>query len=140
MKTSCFVNEIVAALPTIRGDEEEDSEEDADETVEVVPAPANARLEAVNILMSAVRNWARAIAEGRRAIGGQSGRVIEFVKNRLPPESELANVDNSRQSSSTCLSALTILAFTGFRVACLFCSSNGALYGPATRITAPPWR
>jgi hypothetical protein len=90
-----MLNEIVAALPTIRGDEEEDIEEDTDETVEVVPAPANTRLEALNILMSAVRNWARAIAEGRRSIGGQSGRVIEFVKSRLPPESEFANVGAS---------------------------------------------
>jgi hypothetical protein len=90
-----MLNEIVAVLPTIRGDEEEDTEEDTDESVEVVPAPSNARLEALNILMSAVRNWARAIVEGRRSMGGQSGRVIEFVKSRLPPESEFANVGAS---------------------------------------------
>jgi UvrD-like helicase C-terminal domain len=90
-----MLNEIVAVLPTIRGDEEEDTEEDTDESVEVVPGPSNARLEALNILMSAVRNWARAIAEGRRSIGGQSGRVIEFVKSRLPSESEFANVGAS---------------------------------------------
>jgi hypothetical protein len=90
-----MLDEIVAALPTIRGDEEEETDEDTDETVEVVPVPANARLEALSILMSALRNWARAIAEGRRAIGGQSGRVIEFVKSRLPPESEFANVGTS---------------------------------------------
>lgn len=90
-----MLNDIVAVLPTIRGDEEEDTEEDTDEPIEVVPAPANVRLEALNILMSAVRNWARAIAEGRQSIGGQSGRIIEFVKSRLPPESEFANVGAS---------------------------------------------
>jgi hypothetical protein len=90
-----MLDEIVAALPTIRGDEEEETDEEPDDTVETAPTPANARLEALNILMSALRNWARAMAEGRRAIGGQSGRVIEFVKSRLPADGEFANVGAS---------------------------------------------
>lgn len=90
-----LLDEIVAALPTIRAEEEEEAEEDADETVEFAPAPANARVEALNILMSALRNWARAVAEGRRAIGGQSGRVIELIKSRLPAEGQFANVGAS---------------------------------------------
>ncbi len=90
-----LLDEIVEALPTIRAGEEEEAEEDTDETVETAPTPANAHLEALNILMSALRNWARAIAEGRHAISGQSGRVIEFIKRRLPPESQFANVGAS---------------------------------------------
>jgi UvrD-like helicase C-terminal domain len=42
--------------------------------------------------MAALRNWARAIAEGRRAIGGQSGRTIELIKSRLPPDSQFEGI------------------------------------------------
>ena len=90
-----LLDEIVGALPTIRAEEEEEAEEEADETAETALASADARLEALNILVSALRNWARAIAEGRRAIGGQSGRVIELIGSRLPPESQFANVGAS---------------------------------------------
>jgi hypothetical protein len=90
-----LLDEIVVALPTIKAEEEEEAEEDAEESAETVAAPVNARLEALNILMSALRNWARAIAEERRAIGGQSGRVIEFMGSRLPRESELLTVGSS---------------------------------------------
>jgi hypothetical protein len=90
-----LLDEIVVVLPTIRAEEEEEAEEDIDETAETAPATADARLEALNILMSALRTWGRAIAEGRGAIGGQSGRVIEFLGSRLPPESHLASVGAS---------------------------------------------
>ena len=90
-----LLDEIVAALPTIRAEEESEAEEDPDETPEIASAPTNARLEPLNILMSALRNWARATAEGRHAISGQSGRVIEFIKDRLPPESQFADVGAS---------------------------------------------
>lgn len=90
-----MLDEIVGALPTIKGEEEDETEDEIDEAVEPAPIAANARMEALNILMSALRNWARAIAEGRRRIGGQSGRVVEFLKERLPAETELANVGAS---------------------------------------------
>jgi superfamily I DNA/RNA helicase len=46
-------------------------------------------------LLNALRGWARAVAEGRRSIGGQSGRVIELVGNRVHPESEFVDVGTS---------------------------------------------
>ncbi len=90
-----LLDEIVEALPTIRAEEEEEAEEDIDETAEPSLVPTNARVEALNILMSALRTWARAIAGGRPAIGGQSGRLIELVKSKLAPESQFANVGAS---------------------------------------------
>jgi hypothetical protein len=90
-----LLDEIVAALPAIKAQEAEETEEDAEETVELAPASANARLEASNLLLNALRAWARAVAESRRSIGGQSGRVIEIVGNRLPPESEFIDVGAS---------------------------------------------
>jgi hypothetical protein len=87
-----LLDEIVSALSTIRAQEEEEIEEDLDETVEIAPASKNARLEASGLLMSALRTWARAVAEDRRKIGGQSGRVIELIGERLPPESQLVNI------------------------------------------------
>jgi len=90
-----LLDEIVAALPTIRAEEEDDADEDTDEAPDIASAPADPRLEALNILMSALRTWARAIAEGRHAIGGQSGRVIKFLGARLPPDGQLANVGAS---------------------------------------------
>lgn len=87
-----LLDEIAAALPAIKAQEVEETEEDVDEAAELAPAPANARLEASSLLLNALRGWARAVAEGRRSIGGQSGRVIELVGKRLPPESEFVDV------------------------------------------------
>lgn len=95
-----LLDEIVVALPTIRAEEEEDVEEEIDEIAETAPVSADARLEALNILVSALRNWARAIAEGRRAIGGQSGRVIELIGSRLPPEGQFTSVGASIATGS----------------------------------------
>lgn len=95
-----LLDEIVVALPTIRAEEEEDVEEEIDEIAETTPVSADARLEALNILVSALRNWARAIAEGRRAIGGQSGRVIELIGSRLPPEGQFTSVGASIATGS----------------------------------------
>jgi hypothetical protein len=92
-----LLDELVVALPAIKVEEEDEAEEDTEEIAEAAPAAAtaDARLEGLNILMSALRNWARAIAEGRRSIGGQSGRVIEFIGDRLPPEGQFADVGSS---------------------------------------------
>jgi UvrD-like helicase C-terminal domain len=87
-----LLDEIILALPAIRAEEDEETEEDADETAQTVVAPVNARAEALNILMSALRNWARAAAEGRRTLGGQSGRAIGLIGTRLPSNSQLAGI------------------------------------------------
>jgi UvrD-like helicase C-terminal domain len=87
-----LLDEVAAALPAIRGEEEEEPEEDADEAVETVVASGNVRLEAANILLGALRNWARAIAEGRHGLSGQSGRAIDFIKAKLPPDSRFAGI------------------------------------------------
>jgi UvrD-like helicase C-terminal domain len=87
-----LLDEVVAALPIIRAQEGEEVEDDTDETAETTPAPTNARFEASNLIMNAMRTWARAVAEGRRTIGGQAGRVIELIGDRLPPESQLVDL------------------------------------------------
>lgn len=87
-----LLEEVALALPSIRGEEEEEPEEDADEAAETVVASGNARHEAANILLGALRNWARAVAEGRRSLSGQSGRAIEFVKAKLPPDDRFAGI------------------------------------------------
>jgi hypothetical protein len=90
-----LLDEIVAALPAIKALEIEEPEEEGDETAELAPARSNARLEASNLLLNALRGWARVVADGRRSIGGQSGRVIELVGNRMPTESEFVDVGTS---------------------------------------------
>jgi hypothetical protein len=91
-----LLDELVVALPTMmRTEEDEDAEEDAEDGAEGTGVPANARVEAVNTLMSALRNWARGVAENRRAIGGRSGRIIEFMGSRLPSETEMADIGSS---------------------------------------------
>lgn len=87
-----LLDEIVSALPTIRDQEAEEPEEDIDEGSEIAPASKNERIEALGLLKPALRAWARAVAEGRKKIGGQSGRVIELIGDRLPPEGQLEKV------------------------------------------------
>jgi hypothetical protein len=80
-----LLEEIMLALPLLRAEEVDDEEDEADETLEPVAlSPANARVQALNILMTALRGWARAVADGRRSIGGQSGRILELIGDRLP--------------------------------------------------------
>jgi hypothetical protein len=79
-----LLNEVAAALPQIKAEEDEQADEDPDD--EPSAAPTNPTVEAVNVLMAALRNWARALAEGRQTIGGQSGRTIQLIKSRLPPD------------------------------------------------------
>ena len=80
-----LLNEIAAALPSIRSQDQEEEEDDNDET-------SQALSEAAKILWSALRNWARAVAEGRRTLGGQSGSVIELIGTRLPPVGDFAGI------------------------------------------------
>ena len=80
------------ALPAIKADEDDEADEDAEETDAVVTAPADARMQAVDVLMAAMRNWSRALEEGRLTPGGQSRRVIEVIGTRMPPESEFMKI------------------------------------------------
>lgn len=97
-----LLGEIGALLPAIRAEEEDDEEtEGAGDESELTITPANERAEALNTLLRALRNWARAIAEGRSNVGGRSGRLIELIKDKLPPESRLAAVGESIATASS---------------------------------------
>jgi hypothetical protein len=84
------LSEIIAALPAIKAEEDEQTDEDADE--ESRGALLNPSVEAANVLIAALRNWARALPEGRQTMGGQSGRTIQLIKNRLPPDSQFVGI------------------------------------------------
>lgn len=90
-----LLDEIVMALPTIKQEDDEDMEDDAEDTAENPPASPNARLEALDILLSALRTLARARAERRRGISGQAGRVIDLIGSRVPPDIQLESVGAS---------------------------------------------
>jgi hypothetical protein len=86
-----LLEEIMLALPALRVEELDDEEDEADEAVEpVAVTPANAKVHALNVLMTSLRGWARAVADGRRSISGQSGRVLELIGDRLPADAPFA--------------------------------------------------
>jgi hypothetical protein len=88
-----LLEEIMLALPSLRAEEADDEDEEPDEAVEpIAVSPANAKMQALNVLMTALRSWARATAEGRRSIGGQSGRVLQLIGNRLPSDAPFAAI------------------------------------------------
>lgn len=77
----------LASLPSPRSSEQDDDDEDDDdETSQVLASTGTSEARALNVLWSALRNWARSIAEGRRSLGGQSARVIELIGKRLPSD------------------------------------------------------
>ena len=81
------------ALPSLRAEEVDNEEDDTEEPPEPVGvSPANAKVQALNVLMTGLRSWARAVAEGRRSIGGQSGRVLELIGDRLPGDAPFAAI------------------------------------------------
>lgn len=87
-----LLEEIISALPTIKSQDGDEPEEDMDEPEEIASPAKNERLEAASLLMTAIRTWARAVAEGRKKIAGQSGRVLDLIGDRLPPEDDLVKV------------------------------------------------
>ena len=88
-----LLEEIMLALPSLRAEELDEEEDEADEAVEPVAiTPANAKVQALNALMTSLRSWARAIAEGRRSVGGQSGRILKLIGDRLPADAPFAMI------------------------------------------------
>jgi hypothetical protein len=85
-----LLDEVVTALAAIRASEDEDDEED-DETSDTAPA-ANTRVEALNALMAALRNWARAVAEGRKNVGGQTRRLLDLIGERMLPDDQFTEI------------------------------------------------
>ncbi len=93
-----LLSELVEQLPTIVGEDRNDDDDD-DETDDAPTAPrskpqtAEARQQlAAESLVAALRNQARAIAQGRAGAGGRAGRLVSVVGNRLPATEELMRV------------------------------------------------
>jgi hypothetical protein len=88
-----LLDEVVAALSTLWAEDDDALEDDgAEESSRPVSQSAHPKREALELLMSAIRNWSRAIAESRRSIGGRSGRVIALIGDRMPPTESLASL------------------------------------------------
>jgi UvrD-like helicase C-terminal domain len=88
-----LLEQIMLALPLLRAEEVDNEEDDTEEPPEPVGvSPTNAKVQALNVLMTGLRSWARAVAEGRRSIGGQSGRVLELIGDRLPGDVPFAAI------------------------------------------------
>jgi hypothetical protein len=80
-----LLEEIALALPTLRAEDVEDEDEEPDEPIEpAVASSANTKMQALNAMLRALRSRARATAEGRRSISGQSARVLQLIGERLP--------------------------------------------------------
>jgi UvrD-like helicase C-terminal domain len=93
-KHRTLLEEMVTALPTIKAEEktEEEEETEADDGAQESVSPTSAFAEAANILTTTLRNWARAVAAGRRTLAGQSGRALELIKAKLPPDRDFAQI------------------------------------------------
>jgi UvrD-like helicase C-terminal domain len=85
-----LLDEIVAALAAIRTSEDEEDDEDED-TSDTAPV-ANTRVEALNALMAALRNWARAVAEGRKNVGGRTRRLLDLIGERMLPDDQFTGI------------------------------------------------
>jgi hypothetical protein len=91
-------DDLVAELTSLRGEEIDDDEEEVDEEDDDAGLAAagvrNARVEALRVLMTSLRHWASAVAEGR-ALGGLSARVIDFIKDKLPPDAQFEAIGSN---------------------------------------------
>lgn len=87
-----LLDEIAGSLSMLRAEDEEDVEDDSEEPAQPVSPSGNPKREALEAVMTTMRNWARAVAQGRRTIGGRSGRVIALIGNRMPPAETLAGL------------------------------------------------
>jgi hypothetical protein len=102
-----LLNEI-AAHPASRQQEQDDDEDDDDETSQVLARSSSSEARALSVLWNALRNWARAVAEGRRALGGQSGRVIELIGARLPPDADFSGIGENIKTRSSLRTLLQV--------------------------------
>lgn len=88
-----LLEEIIAALPTLRAEEVPDEDEEPEESAEPTgQSSTSVRMQALNALMGALRSRARAVNEGRRSISGRSGRVLDFIGDRIPANAPFATV------------------------------------------------
>jgi hypothetical protein len=96
-----LLGEIVAALPSILGDErreeDEEDEEHDDEEMDAIQnrAPrtdAEQRSLAARLILNALRRRALAIALGRKRVGGRAGRVIALMGDRMPSSESLGTL------------------------------------------------
>ncbi|MGM4960912.1 ATP-binding domain-containing protein [Bradyrhizobium barranii] len=86
-----LLDEIAGSLSALRGEDEEDVDDDAEEQGQPASS-SNPKREALELVMATMRNWARVAAEGRRSIGGRSGRVIALIGDRMPAAETLIGV------------------------------------------------
>jgi hypothetical protein len=87
-----LLDEIAGSLPALRGEEDDEVDEEIDGPSQPPSPAANPRREALELVMATMRNWARAVAEGRRSIGGRSGRVISLIGKRMPAAESLLDL------------------------------------------------
>lgn len=90
-----LLDELKAALPTLRGatgreDDEDDGDEEDDE--ETTSASRNTHREALEILIAGLRTRARSFAEGRKRVTGRAARLFETLGTRAPTEAMLAPI------------------------------------------------
>ncbi|MBR0848435.1 ATP-binding domain-containing protein [Bradyrhizobium diazoefficiens] len=81
-------DEITAEMRTFLAEQQEEDGEERDEEGDTPSAGAS--VSPVYLLQTALRNWARTVAEKRRTLGGRSGRIIRLIGDRLPPEEAFA--------------------------------------------------
>lgn len=81
-------DEIAAEMRSLQSEQQEDDGDEREE--EGDGAAQGASVPPVYLLQAALRNWARAVAEKRRTLGGRAGRIIRLIGSRLPPEEGFA--------------------------------------------------
>lgn len=89
-----ILEEMAEELPGILGQESEDddAEEDddpSDPINEVAARSDDRQATCAKLLMSALRSRCRSLALDRRAPGGRIGRVLKFLKDRVPAAEEI---------------------------------------------------
>jgi hypothetical protein len=87
--------ELIEALPAIRSVVDDADEEDEDEGDEPRLARQDPRSEALELAGRAIRARARSKAQGRIAVGGQAGRVLSLLGDRLPESSDIETLGRS---------------------------------------------
>jgi len=87
-----LLDEIAESVSVLRAEDEGDLDDDTEEPGQPAPPRGNPKREALDVVMTTMRNWARAVAQGRRTIGGRSGRVIALIGERMPAAETLVGL------------------------------------------------